>query len=884
MYCQLSLSGNAFERLIQYRVADSFQPLTVPVPFPANTSSWFDGILVTQVVLNQIANDSLMPINELQPDGTVAPNPAGVNFRAAAVSADAAAEIFFVRVQDAASAGLSQPPSLTQSIPIGFIRMIARVFVDAKGTTQFLLSPDLTLIGELRLPPQVVAAIQRATTRVIPIEIADQLQVIFPEGNVKVVNAGITRDANGSIVMRFEFSGSGQTPQDREADWQNFFSPDFVTNLADGDWSVDLDGEAIALALGAAVNPAIKNESPLEFSGNIRSGFIGDSTPRLVLTKNGLVVDACAGFPIHFTVFLNLDLNVPHDNLLRGTLGLDISKNDFDVGLCLGNILLDPSAVVITAADHGQLGAGLGALASDFLFPIKGLAVLAAVSLLLAGYDKALVQGVVADRLRKEPLVTKLPGGGFAFDQVLDSRNDLTKDWLVLKQCTGSGNRLLLSGVLNVPDAVLPRLTAADLEGFSGFVLVDKCEPGKGHAAHGSLVLALEPGHGTDRATAQPVLRPTISVKYGLQPDGTSLMYQVLNDNLGIYQDAATDYTQVYFPGVPCLLEATLTTATLRKEAFEPFIDNPYPLRLRLFTNGGVREYQFGAPPKFRRIVETPGQAAQRISRCKALSASLLLKSYLEKIWLGRPPEAGNVGAQQWEIQLRGLAEGRQLTVWDRDSGVELVKAFADQRGSMNISLVLRGRGPAAAILMGLDDRPFVSAAHLTQIVTSETLPSEFPAVRMAIRQTTLTEIDHLAFDEPIEALDLAEEGTGSLLTVHTVSGKRFAHALAFPYITGQAKHLLLATAHVKQGASTRVGLVAWRGNRRQFLHLSTTLERTDVIGEYSARSSYDLAGERIDLFTQVSDDGRQVVLYQKGIPMQFGTSEWEGAPYGKDS
>jgi hypothetical protein len=162
MYCQLSLSGNTFERLIQYRVADSFQPLTVPVPFPANTSSWFDGILVTQVVLNQIANDSLIPINELQPDGTVAPNPAGVSFRAAAVSADAAAEIFFVRVQDAASAGLSQPPSLTQSIPIGFIRMIARVFVDAKGTTQFLLSPDLTLIGELRLPPQVVAAILNA--------------------------------------------------------------------------------------------------------------------------------------------------------------------------------------------------------------------------------------------------------------------------------------------------------------------------------------------------------------------------------------------------------------------------------------------------------------------------------------------------------------------------------------------------------------------------------------------------------------------------------------------------------------------------------------------------------------------------------------------------
>jgi hypothetical protein len=132
MYCQLSLSGNTFERLIQYRVADSFQPLTVPVPFPANTSSWFDGILVTQVVLNQIANDSLIPINELQPDGTVAPNPAGVSFRAAAVSADAAAEIFFVRVQDAASAGLRpeghtyERPAACHLQPISVVRRMYR--------------------------------------------------------------------------------------------------------------------------------------------------------------------------------------------------------------------------------------------------------------------------------------------------------------------------------------------------------------------------------------------------------------------------------------------------------------------------------------------------------------------------------------------------------------------------------------------------------------------------------------------------------------------------------------------------------------------------------------------------------------------------------------
>jgi hypothetical protein len=64
----------------------------------------------------------------------------------------------------------------------------------------------------------------------------------------------------------------------------------------------------------------------------------------------------------------------------------------------------------------------------------------------------------------------------------------------------------------------------------------------------------------------------------------------------------------------------------LRKAAFQSFPDHPYPLRLRFFTNGGVREYEFAAPPKFKRFVETPRQTVDRISRCKALSTSLVLK------------------------------------------------------------------------------------------------------------------------------------------------------------------------------------------------------------------------------------------------------------------
>ena len=36
-------------------------------------------------------------------------------------------------------------------------------------------------------------------------------------------------------------------------------------------------------------------------------------------------------------------------------------------------------------------------------------------------------------------------------------------------------------------------------------------------------------------------------------------------------------------------------------------------------------------------------------------------------------------------------------------------------------------------------------------------------------------------------------------------------------------------------------GLITWRGNHHQFLFLSRRPGRTEVLGEYSARSSYDL-------------------------------------------
>jgi hypothetical protein len=77
----------------------------------------------------------------------------------------------------------------------------------------------------------------------------------------------------------------------------------------------------------------------------------------------------------------------------------------------------------------------------------------------------------------------------------------------------------------------------------------------------------------------------------------------------------------------------------------------------------------------------------------------------------------------------------------------------------------------------------------------------------------------------------------------------------------------------------TRRGVLAWRGKQRIFMLLSHHSGGSDVLAEYSVRSSFDLAAEREDLFAQVSRDGRCVRLFQKGTPVQCGSHQWEDLP-----
>jgi hypothetical protein len=256
-----------------------------------------------------------------------------------------------------------------------------------------------------------------------------------------------------------------------------------------------------------------------------------------------------------------------------------------------------------------------------------------------------------------------------------------------------------------------------------------------------------------------------------------------------------------------------------------------------------------------------------------------VLKNYLELVWRVDPPTERAVIAQLWEVHVRGLESGRQVTVWNQDTGEPLVQAFADQTSRVDVSLVLQSGQRAESLLVGLDDKPFLSQKRMRHLFATGAPNGSKAAVDVVMRQTMLTEIDQLEFDEPIETLHLANASTQSVLVVDTVLGQQFARSIPALYSPGLATPTLPSETHIVESDATRRGLAVWRGNQRQFTLLSQRSGRTEVVAEYAARSSVDLAAGREDLFAQVSSDGHCVTLYQKGVPVQFGTHEWEEAP-----
>jgi hypothetical protein len=176
-------------------------------------------------------------------------------------------------------------------------------------------------------------------------------------------------------------------------------------------------------------------------------------------------------------------------------------------------------------------------------------------------------------------------------------------------------------------------------------------------------------------------------MRYGLRPDGGNQVYEVVGDHLGVYQDPHSEYRAVDLPGVPGTVTVKLTEATVRKAQFADFAPHPYALRLRMFTNGGVREYTFAAPPVLTAYSESIAQGAERINKCKQLTVGLVEQAILELFWRVDPPDLRTFG-RQWDIHAAGLPPGQAALVFAPDQKTLLTYGVAKGDGRVDLRTV----------------------------------------------------------------------------------------------------------------------------------------------------------------------------------------------------
>jgi hypothetical protein len=346
-------------------------------------------------------------------------------------------------------------------------------------------------------------------------------------------------------------------------------------------------------------------------------------------------------------------------------------------------------------------------------------------------------------------------------------------------------------------------------------------------------------------------------------------VYDVLNDPLGIYNDPGTVYRQIDYLSVPGQIVAKLRESTVRLPRYAAFAGAPYPLRLRFYTNGGVREYEFPAPPILEDHVETVFEAAERINRCKQLGASLLLRRYLELLWRPNPPPGGKV-AQGWEVHVLGLQAGQKMTLWNARTGEVLVEAFANGSGRAEASLVLADEAQARALLVGLDDAPFRSRAEVRALSAQEA-PAE-GAARVAMRQTVLTPIAQTRSAAPIRSIGFVRDAGRARLELLTSEGSE-------PF-RSQDVDRLIERGSVRGEAGVEApaaGRTHWRGGSRRFTLLSEKAGRPEVVAEYTARAAADLSAAHGDLFVQADPDGHGVTAYRRGESIVVSGPQWDG-------
>lgn len=454
---------------------------------------------------------------------------------------------------------------------------------------------------------------------------------------------------------------------------------------------------------------------------------------------------------------------------------------------------------------------------------------------------------------RDDPPIVRTSMSTFYTDSSKAVTTTLTRDWLVLENVAGIGDRLVLRGRYTQPDLdTLPRLRATLTDSFDSWYKKDRCSSISKWVCDAALTLTLERSDGTNMTP------PIIPVRFAGDP------WRVVRDVDNAYQPPDAWVT---WSGIPGIVDIALRKPrqTYEGPAVELEALMPKPMRIRFFTNYGVREFPVPPPPPVPILTPTESEAdlLKMINNCKQLSTVFDRIKAVQVAWLPKVQPV-DAEAQHWQLFVRGLGEGRRLRAWDVGTG-ELLADVLTRPELTELSIVAVRPKKVPVLQLTLDDTPVMKPATYFRKAAQRARLKAASETPVLIRQTPLSAVDTIELDSP--ASSLRAERDERRLTVVAYG----ADGLTLIDID------LLDPHHYHVRTDAPDDAEEFRSSRGRERHPCTRVERGVVVeptggpgdakapGRYYARPWFDRGDVAGAYFVRLSDDGRAVELFQRG-------------------
>ena len=545
------------------------------------------------------------------------------------------------------------------------------------------------------------------------------LQDILPGTTIQISNAGATCTSDGLVLILRVESGGGTA-----AFWTAFYNTYDRNLLGNRDWALLIDKDLLIPNIRKTLQDKLAGAADkFSLESNIDVSWSPQLGPIFDIAFSGEVIDACSCFFVDIDMDVDVTctvlLQVPGSDTLRMHIVTDYDANDLEVFCCaLTSALFWPVVGIIYMAEDK---ANFGEYALGYLIGPLGMFIATCV---LAGNQS------IADQLTKDGTCVKVDDKTVNCDQSFTLQMGAFGGTYHLTTVSAESEGPVLSGTTDgLQDLLDPELAINGVDQFA-WGLGGSCNQGFGAVLEGDI--------GYANAVPGSILRITDIA--------------VLDDPYDVYANVTHDANFI----------------TIHPNLTPDYLAVPYPCKLRLVTNGGIRIITLDAAQQITSDqAQEISMAAMKAKLNCYLAISPLPWSIGKYRWLPDPPPDYDI-AQIWQVVVSEMGPQDKIEILgERETA--LVSAGATSHGIAQASLWATG----GAALKEMSVKVTVGAvAHASALASGE--DAREVKRHVALRQIQLVERSRIALKGGFETMALERRGGRPILTI--ASGGNTSH------------------------------------------------------------------------------------------------------------